>query len=200
MGISGCGWTLGEIQGDDLPRKNGSYVFVSAGLKADEEGDDFELIQELIDPPKQLGLQVIASHCKSMTSHGSPAVSNWRTGIDVDKFDYFRRDAQHLGIQRQSARVIEEKGVPTISPPEKDRDNIRESLGAQNHTVENLMELRKTLHRAAYQHKTVKKYDTEKVKAVYPQWAFRPVPKEELRFTTAEFNYGMGRSAPQVRS
>lgn len=32
--------------------------FVSAGLKADEEGDDFELIQELIDPPKQLGVQV----------------------------------------------------------------------------------------------------------------------------------------------
>lgn len=31
----------------------------------------------------------------------TPEVSNWRTGIDVDKFDYFRRDAQHLGIQRQ---------------------------------------------------------------------------------------------------
>ena len=33
----------------------------------------------------------------------------------------------------RSARVIlddnEEKGIPTISPPEKDRDNIRENLG-----------------------------------------------------------------------
>lgn len=42
-----------------------------------------------------------------------------------------------------------EQDVPTISPPEKDRDNIRD----------NLMELRKTLHRTAYQHKTVKKLE-----------------------------------------
>lgn len=58
----------------------------------------------------------------------------------MDKFDYFRRDALFLGIARQwdhgryikSARVISDNagdmGVPTISPPEKDRDNIRESL------------------------------------------------------------------------
>jgi len=237
-------------------------------------------------------------------------VSNWRTGVDVDKFDYFRRDALYLGIQRQwdhmryikSARVIlddnEEKGVTTISPPEKDRDNIRE----------NLMELRKTLHRTAYQHKTVKKLEQHMidilklidkvplvtgtegkmtisqaaakidpiaypkltdifvesrlmdaeddrlkeaceeykarflerslmrmphmwnlpnaeenphfkmpeedqfceqllevynshadVKRIEPQQPFRPVPREELRFTTAELNYGMGTSDPIMK-
>ena len=31
------------------------HRLVQAGLKADAEGDDFELIQELIEPPKQLG-------------------------------------------------------------------------------------------------------------------------------------------------
>lgn len=153
---------------DDLREK-----LVGAGLKADGEGDDFALIKELIDPPKktlrQLGKEGKLRSSWSTVMKGRPVekawiyeiVSNWRTGIDVDKFDYFRRDAQHLGIQRQwdhmryikSARVIlddnEEKGIPTISPPEKDRDNIRE----------NLMELRKTLHRTAYQHKTVKKLE-----------------------------------------
>ena len=89
-------------------------------------------------------------------------VSNFRSGIDVDKMDYFRRDAYFLGIARQfdhhrylkSLRVIEDhQGITTLSPPEKSKDDIRE----------NLCELRKTLHRTAYQHKTVKKLEAHMV-------------------------------------
>ena len=89
-------------------------------------------------------------------------VSNFRSGIDVDKMDYFRRDAYFLGIKREfdhhrylkSLRVIQDnQGISTLSPPEKSKDDIRE----------NLCELRKTLHRTAYQHKTVKKFEAHMV-------------------------------------
>ena len=42
------------------------------------------------------------------------------------------------------------------------------------------------------------RYNTEKVKAIEPLEPFRSVPREELRFTTAELNYGMGHSAGQI--
>eukprot|EP00927_Polykrikos_kofoidii_P013424 TRINITY_DN15854_c0_g1_i1.p1 TRINITY_DN15854_c0_g1~~TRINITY_DN15854_c0_g1_i1.p1 ORF type:complete len:684 (+),score=108.50 TRINITY_DN15854_c0_g1_i1:78-2054(+) len=137
------------------------------GLRQDHEGDDFACIIELIDPPKQKLEQ--ASDKGSLREEwpdiikGRPVgkawmyeiVSNWRSGVDVDKFDYFRRDAFHLGIHRQydhdrymkAVKVIQLDDVPTLSPPFKDKDMIRE----------NVLELRKMLHRVAYQHKTVKK-------------------------------------------
>lgn len=142
-----------------------------AGMRADAEGDDFALVEELIDPPKQkLEALLDAKQLRQGWAglmKGRPVekawlyeiVSNWRSGIDVDKFDYFRRDALFLGIQRQfdhdryllGVRVIwdTDDGVPTISPPEKDKDMLRESM----------YELRKMLHRCAYQHKTVKKVE-----------------------------------------
>lgn len=139
------------------------------GLCVDEEGDDFELIAELIHPPTPVlrrmlsagtlksGWSTIMKGRRVERAWIYEIVSNWRTGIDVDKFDYMRRDALFLGIHRQwdhvrymkSAWVISDAGVLTISPPEKDRANIRE----------NLMELRKMLHGTAYQHKTVKKLE-----------------------------------------
>jgi len=41
------------------------------------------------------------------------------------------------------------------------------------------------------------RYNTEeeKLKRIEPLQPFRPVPREELRCTTAELNYGMGHSA-----
>ncbi|OLP96456.1 Deoxynucleoside triphosphate triphosphohydrolase SAMHD1 [Symbiodinium microadriaticum] len=77
---------------------------------------------------------------------------------DFDAGKDLTRDALFLGIGRQhdhnrymkSVKVIfDEDGLKTISPPEKDKDHIRE----------NILELRKTLHRFAYQHKTVKKLE-----------------------------------------
>jgi len=140
-----------------------------AGLREDAQGDDFACIEELIDPPKS-GLEKLMERQQLRTGwstliKGRPVekawlyeiISNWRSGIDVDKFDYFRRDAQYLGIQRQfdhhrymkSVRVVLDKeGVPTISPPDKHKDLLH-----------NMLELRKMLHKAVYQHKTTKKLE-----------------------------------------
>jgi len=140
------------------------------GLQANEDGDDFACIKELIDPPKQR-LQELMDSGKlrsgwSDVIAGRPVgkswlyeiVSNWRSGIDVDKFDYFRRDAYFLGIRVEfehnryidNIRVIydDAAGVWTLSPPMKDKDSIRDML-----------ELRKMLHRTAYQHKATKKLE-----------------------------------------
>lgn len=140
----------------------------AAGLTSDQQGDDFECINELIDPPKKQLIEMMKSHRLqdgwSLIIKGRPLekawlyeiVSNWRSGLDVDKFDYFRRDAYHLGIQRhfdheryfKGVKVLMHDGVATISPPAKEIDTLRDML-----------ELRKFLHRAAYQHKTVKKLE-----------------------------------------
>jgi HD superfamily phosphohydrolase len=145
-----------------------------AGLKVDDDGDDFTFILELISPPKQSLEQLLerralssewSNHIRGRRLEKAwlyEIVSNWRSGIDVDKFDYFRRDALYLGIQRQfdhnrylkGIRVInDDSGVPLLSPPDKDKDSLRD----------NLMELRKMLHRAAYQHRTVKKLESHMI-------------------------------------
>lgn len=141
------------------------------GLTVDDEGDDFACITELIDPPKRQLEAAAEKKCLReewpKLIKGRPVekawmyeiVSNWRSGIDIDKFDYFRRDALFLGIHRQfdhdryvkAVKVIvhSHEDVPTLSPPFKHKDMIRE----------NVLELRKMLHRCAYQHKTVKKLE-----------------------------------------
>jgi HD superfamily phosphohydrolase len=86
-------------------------------------------------------------------------VSNWRSGLDVDRFDYFRRDAQHLGISKEfdhwryiktvRATFDQQNEIWTLSPPDKDKDFLREDM----------LELRRSLHRKAYQHKTTQKLE-----------------------------------------
>jgi len=90
-------------------------------------------------------------------------VSNWRSGLDVDRFDYFRRDAQGLGIHKEfdhwrymqtvRATFDQRHGVWTLSPPDKDKDFLREDM----------LELRRSLHRKAYQHKTTQKLEQHMV-------------------------------------
>jgi len=142
----------------------------AVGLTSDSEGDDFAFISELIDPPKRKLTQLLDCgklfNSWSEVLRGRPVekawlheiVSNWRSGTDVDKFDYFRRDAMHLGVHREFDHnrylkgikiLIDPHGIPTISPPEKEREGLRD----------NMYELRKMLHRSAYQHKTVKKLE-----------------------------------------
>ena len=131
---------------------------------------DYICIEELIKPPKKKLHELLDSNrLKEEWSNVIKGrsvekawmyeiISNWRSGIDVDKFDYFRRDALYLGIQIQfdhnryinSVRVIkDENDVYTISPPEKFKDYLEE----------NMMGLRRTLHLNAYQNKTVKKME-----------------------------------------
>lgn len=144
--------------------------------KAELSDNDLTCIEELIEPPKKALEKLYES--KDLRNRwgefvkGRPVekawmyeiVSNWRSGLDVDKFDYFRRDAYFLGIHKEfdhwryikTLRVIEDpvQHVTTISPPDKDKDGIRE----------NVLELRKSLHRTAYQHKTTKKFEMHMIK------------------------------------
>eukprot|EP00117_Sycon_ciliatum_P003898 scpid93023/ scgid8498/ SAM domain and HD domain-containing protein 1; Dendritic cell-derived IFNG-induced protein; Monocyte protein 5 len=78
-------------------------------------------------------------------------IANKRTGIDVDKWDYFARDCHHLGIANmfdyrrfmQFARVIEVEKTLRICTRDKEVGNLYDMF----HT-------RDALHRRAYQHKT----------------------------------------------
>ncbi|XP_078367264.1 deoxynucleoside triphosphate triphosphohydrolase SAMHD1-like isoform X2 [Oculina patagonica] len=78
-------------------------------------------------------------------------VANKRTGIDVDKFDYFARDCHGLGINNsfdhkryiKFARVIFVKGKGQICLRDKEVNNIY-----------GLFQTRNSLHRGAYKHKT----------------------------------------------
>lgn len=78
-------------------------------------------------------------------------VANKRTGIDVDKFDYFSRDCHCLGISNsfdhrrymKFARVIDVKGNLQICVRDKEAGNIYDMFHTRN-----------SLFRRAYQHKT----------------------------------------------
>lgn len=90
-------------------------------------------------------------------------VSNWRSGLDVDRFDYFRRDAKNLGIRKEfdhgrymqtvRATLDQRNGIWTLSPCLKDKEFLREDM----------FELRRSLHRKAYQHKTTRKLEQHMV-------------------------------------
>ncbi|KAK3519520.1 hypothetical protein QTP70_033504 [Hemibagrus guttatus] len=77
-------------------------------------------------------------------------VANKRTGIDVDKWDYFARDCYHLGIQNNSdyrrflkfARVCDVKGMKHICTRDKEVGDLYDMFHTRN-----------CLHRRAYQHK-----------------------------------------------
>ncbi|KAF5886396.1 deoxynucleoside triphosphate triphosphohydrolase SAMHD1, partial [Clarias magur] len=77
-------------------------------------------------------------------------VANRRTGIDVDKWDYFARDSYHLGIQNSSdherflkfTRVCEVNGKRLICARDKEAHNLYEMFHARH-----------SIHRRACQHK-----------------------------------------------
>ncbi|XP_055078778.1 uncharacterized protein LOC117373020 [Periophthalmus magnuspinnatus] len=119
-------------------------------LSEDSDGDDLSFIKEMINGPDKEG------HYKGRPSNKSflyEIVANKRTGLDVDKFDYFARDCHHLGIKNsfdhnryiKFARVLEVDGQWQICTRDKEVPNIYEMF----HT-------RSSLHRKAYQHKTNK--------------------------------------------
>ncbi|XP_072918220.1 deoxynucleoside triphosphate triphosphohydrolase SAMHD1-like [Hemitrygon akajei] len=79
-------------------------------------------------------------------------VANKRTGIDVDKWDYFARDSYHLGIRNnfdyqrilKYARVCEVDKMKVICFQDKVAGDLY-----------NMFYTRNALHRRAYQHKVV---------------------------------------------
>ncbi|XP_032897689.1 deoxynucleoside triphosphate triphosphohydrolase SAMHD1-like isoform X2 [Amblyraja radiata] len=79
-------------------------------------------------------------------------VANKRSGIDVDKWDYFARDCHHLGIRNnfdferflKFARVCEVGKMKRICTRDKEVGDLY-----------NMFHTRNTLHRRAYQHRVV---------------------------------------------
>eukprot|EP00112_Aurelia_sp_Birch-Aquarium-sp1_P010337 Seg2212.4 transcript_id=Seg2212.4/GoldUCD/mRNA.D3Y31 product="Deoxynucleoside triphosphate triphosphohydrolase SAMHD1" protein_id=Seg2212.4/GoldUCD/D3Y31 len=80
-------------------------------------------------------------------------VANKKTGIDVDKWDYFARDCYHLGISNnfdykryvKFARVVDVDGEQQICTRDKEAGTLYDMFHTRN-----------SLHRRAYQHKTGK--------------------------------------------
>ncbi|XP_072305908.1 deoxynucleoside triphosphate triphosphohydrolase SAMHD1-like [Eucyclogobius newberryi] len=112
------------------------------------EDDDLQFIKEMINGPVKKGEYKGRPSEKHFLYE---IVANKRSGLDVDKFDYFARDSYHLGIKNSFdhnryitfARVIEEGNEWQICTRDKEVENIYEMF----HT-------RASLHRKAYQHKT----------------------------------------------
>lgn len=87
----------------------------AAGLDA----QDFLFIKELISPPKKALLAALekgnladewAKHVKGRPVGDAwmyEIVSNWRCGLDVDRFDYILRDAHHCGLATGVAREVD---------------------------------------------------------------------------------------------
>lgn len=81
-------------------------------------------------------------------------VANKRSGIDVDKWDYFQRDSRQLGVPAQFdharlmllARVVRDaNGITTIAYPVKEAWSIYQMFAA-----------RFNLHKKAYQHRVAR--------------------------------------------
>ena len=114
--------------------------------------DDLEFIKELIDSKEKTRIS------KRSKDDGKnffyEIVSNKKTGIDVDKWDYICRDSHHVGINTsfESKRLLKLCKVVTdsdkkthIAWPEREFDNVLQ-----------MFEQRKRLHKKVYQHRVIK--------------------------------------------
>ncbi|XP_069740423.1 deoxynucleoside triphosphate triphosphohydrolase SAMHD1-like [Narcine bancroftii] len=130
-------------------------VLQSYGLVLPE---DLVFIKEQIRGPAPRSDGVDCSPKNSWLYKGRPKkkgflyqiVANRKSGIDVDKWDYFARDCHHLGIQNnfdferflRFARVCEVNHTKYICTREKEAGDLY-----------NMFHTRTTLHRRAYQHR-----------------------------------------------
>ncbi|XP_051560138.1 deoxynucleoside triphosphate triphosphohydrolase SAMHD1-like [Myxocyprinus asiaticus] len=85
-------------------------------------------------------------------------VSNKRNGIDVDKWDYFARDCHHLGISKSfdHERLLNLTRVCAVEIEEiKEQRLLICFRDKEADNIYDMFRTRYTLHRQAYQHKTV---------------------------------------------
>ncbi|XP_060772802.1 deoxynucleoside triphosphate triphosphohydrolase SAMHD1-like isoform X2 [Neoarius graeffei] len=136
---------------DHLVEKNNlQAVMKKYNLHVEKNDDDLIFIQALIDSS---GSQDTKYKHERREDFLYEIVANKRTGIDVDKWDYFARDSYHLGIPNSSdhnrfikfARVCEVEGKKFICARDKEVHDLYEMF----HT-------RHCLHRKAYQHTVTK--------------------------------------------
>ncbi|CAN0422145.1 unnamed protein product [Lampetra planeri] len=120
-----------------------------------------EIIEKKYEDAKESSMEIEKEYkCKMFLFE---IVANDLNGIDVDKFDYFARDAYYLGFntgfdhQRyiQNARVCEFHGDFHICQPKKQWSNLLE-----------LFHVRERLHRNAYQHRVTKLIEHKVAEAI----------------------------------
>uniref|UniRef100_A0A3P9AYQ0 HD domain-containing protein n=1 Tax=Maylandia zebra TaxID=106582 RepID=A0A3P9AYQ0_9CICH len=132
-------------------------VMKKYGLKVDEDGTDLVFIEEMIEKPQDKKPQNDKSVSnwpykgrEEKKSFLYEIVSNKKTGIDVDKFDYLARDCHHLGIPNSFdhqrfvmfARVCDVNGRKHICSRDKESANLYD-----------IFQQRLSIHRRACQHK-----------------------------------------------
>ncbi|XP_063720879.1 deoxynucleoside triphosphate triphosphohydrolase SAMHD1-like [Symsagittifera roscoffensis] len=114
--------------------------------------DDLEFIKELIDSEEKTRISERSKDDKKNFFY--EIVSNKKTGIDVDKWDYICRDSHHVGINTsfESKRLLKLCKVVTdsdnkthIAWPQREFDNVLQ-----------MFEQRKRLHKKVYQHRVIK--------------------------------------------
>ncbi|XP_032206627.1 deoxynucleoside triphosphate triphosphohydrolase SAMHD1 isoform X4 [Mustela erminea] len=162
---------LSGIYGDSMKHEQGSlmmfeHLINSNGLKTVMKyyglvpEEDICFIKELIAGPLESPIKDSLWPYKGRPKEKSflyEIVANKRTGIDVDKWDYFARDCHHLGIQNnfdykrfiKFARVCEVENGKCICPRDKEVGNLYDMFHTRN-----------SLHRRAYQHKIGNIIDT----------------------------------------
>ncbi|XP_035766069.1 deoxynucleoside triphosphate triphosphohydrolase SAMHD1-like [Neolamprologus brichardi] len=137
---------------NDLKKVMGEY-----GLKVDKDGTDLVFIEEMIENPQDKKPQNDAWPYKGREEKKSflyEIVSNKKTGIDVDKFDYFARDCHHLGIPNSfdHQRFVMFARVCDV---EEDRKKFKHicSRDKESANLYDIFQQRLSIHRRACQHK-----------------------------------------------
>ena len=113
--------------------------------------DDLEFVHELVVSNKERKSSRSKNPLKNFFYE---IVSNKQNGIDVDKWDYIRRDSHHVGINTsfeskrllKLCKVVTDKDKKThIAWPKREFDNVLQ-----------MFEQRKRLHKKVYQHRVIK--------------------------------------------
>lgn len=114
---------------------------------------DLVFIQAMIHPPKSTVWDSAVMGRERDKRFLYEIVSNKRSGLDVDKFDYIQRDCHNTGVKGVfeidrvilNASVRECEGELQICWPEKELENLYE-----------VFQTRESLHRRVYQHRVTK--------------------------------------------
>lgn len=123
--------------------------------------EDITFIKELIKGPPETPVKEGSWEYKGRPATKSflyEIVANKRTGIDVDKWDYFARDCHHLGIQNNFdyKRFIKFARICEVEYKSKTGVRKVKHICTREKEVGNLYDMfhtRNCLHRRAYQHK-----------------------------------------------
>lgn len=107
--------------------------------------------------PKRLETELQWSDYDHKHGYLYQVVSNYRTGIDVDKFDYLKRDSHYTGIPC----TFDPQRLMTFLSLKRMRNGryIIEYLPKSNELINSMWLSRDDLHRRAYQHRVVKCID-----------------------------------------